>query len=768
MKRLLILCCFLLVPWGKLSAQLPENLLEQAAQWERQLDWASAVACYEAYLAVRTGAETEVRWRYAHCLRRLYDYRLAEQMYKQVWAQDSLHYPDALFYWAQVCKNRADYVQAERLFRTYLSYCGSVRDTAFLVRWARQEVKACAAAERMLEEPQPCEVRAFPSAINSPYSEFNARLMGDSVLYFSCLRPITQDGGDKAVMEGYYAARLYKARLRKQSVASVSPLRLSAADNRYHNANVCFNPSHTRLFLTRSKVTESLEANASIWVSDFRDGRWQKPYPLPEPVNLPQTTNTQPFVTEVNGTEVLYFVSNRSGGYGGTDIWYAVAEEDGAFRAVANVGPVVNTPGNEVTPFYQESNKTLYFSSDWHPGMGGFDIFKVKGGLSQWQASPQNMGYPLNSPANDIYFVCDSSEGGGCFASNRGSAKALSDALCCNDLYRFERRPVRTVVHTDTLWGAPSSASLPTKASRKASSLLPLTLYFHNDEPDPRTTADTTDWDYQATLSMYLALQPQYEQAFSEGLPEEAAREARQQMRRFFEDSLSQGNRRLNLFFAFLKEDLESGSRVALKVEGHASPLHTDAYNWHLSSRRIHSLWNSLREYDKGFFQPYLQSGALRFQCDPKGDRQSRPYVSANPNDKRHSVYSIAAALERRIQITGYVSEPAAVPSADSLFGLPATAFVLKEKPGADRYVYSIYLKNTASEPVRVEVRSSDAEVSARVGKETLQAGEEAFLEVRFGASLFERQPEVRLELLLHAGSGLRRVPVSLRFFKQK
>lgn len=767
MKRFLFpVCLVFLFPWGGVFAQMPEALLEQAGQWERKLDWASAVACYEEYLSGHPEGETDVCWRYAHCLRRLYDYRMAEQMYERVWKQDSLHYPDALFYWAQSCKNRAEYALAGSMFRRYLSYSGSVRDTAFLVRWAREEVKACVWAEEQLQQPQTVEVRAFPSGINSPYSEFNPRIYGDSILYFSRLYPITQDGS-KALVEGYYAAHIYQSRLRKQGGKAVEPLRLPAGNAQYHNANVCFNPSHTRMYLTRSKVTASVEEGASIWVSDFREGRWCKPYPLPSPVNLPQTSNTQPFVTDIDGVEVLYFVSNRSGGYGGTDIWYAVAEEDGAFRSVVNLGSVVNSPGNEMTPYYHKDSRQLYFSSDWHPGMGGFDVFRIEGSLGQWQGPPQNVGYPVNSPANDVYYVCGPTENTGCFASNRRSAKALSDALCCNDLYRFERQTVQLTVHTDTLWGAPVRA-VSTNASRKAASMLPLTLYFHNDEPDPRTTADTTEWDYTSTLLMYLALQSQYEQAFSEGLPESEAREARRLIRRFFEDSLSQGNHRLHSFFMYLKEDLESGSRVTLHVAGHASPLHTEAYNWHLSSRRIHSLWNSLRLYDKGCFQPYLQSGALRFQWDPRGDRQSRPYVSSNPNDKRNSVYSIAAALERRIQITGYHSEPAVSVRTDTLYCLPATSFVLEEKPGTDRYVYRIPLKNTASFPMRVELHASDTMVSAGVGKKLMQPGEEVFLEVRFNALLFERQPEVRLELRMAVGSEERLVPLSLQFFKRK
>ncbi|MBO4773528.1 MAG: hypothetical protein J5516_01950, partial [Bacteroidales bacterium] len=206
-----------------------------------------------------------------------------------------------------------------------------------------------------------------------------------------------------------------------------------------------------------------------------------------------------------------------------------------------------------------------------------------------------------------------------------------------------------------------------TESSRKALSMLPLTLYFHNDEPDPKCESDTTSSDYHSTLALYLALRSKYMDAYSEGLHGADADSAREQIRRFFADSLEHGYRRLRAFFALLREDLESGSRVSLIIEGHASPLHSDQYNMHLSSRRIYSLWNSLLEYEGGVFVPYIASGQLRMERDPKGRRQAKPYVSDNPHDQRNSVYSVAAALERRIQIVGYVSEPGdVVPAANS------------------------------------------------------------------------------------------------------
>ena len=92
----------------------------------------------------------------------------------------------------------------------------------------------------------------------------------------------------------------------------------------------------------------------------------------------------------------LFFSSNRRGGKGGFDIWYSVANEKGEFGKAINCGTKINTSGDEITPLYSEDTKTLYFSSDYHPNAGGFDVFKSKGNQNKFN-KVQNIGFPVNS-----------------------------------------------------------------------------------------------------------------------------------------------------------------------------------------------------------------------------------------------------------------------------------------------------------------------------------------------------------------------------------
>ena len=98
-------------------------------------------------------------------------------------------------------------------------------------------------------------------------------------------------------------------------------------------------------------------------------------------------------------------MSDRPGGKGGTDIWYFLYDKTkDRYSRPRKAGSKLNTVGNEMTPYFDMTTHTLYFSSDGYPGLGGLDIFKTTGELNKW-SPPLNMGYPINTEADDLYFT---------------------------------------------------------------------------------------------------------------------------------------------------------------------------------------------------------------------------------------------------------------------------------------------------------------------------------------------------------------------------
>jgi outer membrane protein OmpA-like peptidoglycan-associated protein len=133
------------------------------------------------------------------------------------------------------------------------------------------------------------------------------------------------------------------------------------------------------------------------------DGTWGQPVPLPGIIN---SSFQEKSISISKDEKTLYFTSNRPGGLGGTDIYKATKDTKGQWANVKNLGPKINTPMNDDGPFIGYDGVTLYFSSQGHNGMGGYDIFKstYDEKNNDW-SEPQNLGYPINTPDNEVYFI---------------------------------------------------------------------------------------------------------------------------------------------------------------------------------------------------------------------------------------------------------------------------------------------------------------------------------------------------------------------------
>jgi len=143
------------------------------------------------------------------------------------------------------------------------------------------------------------------------------------------------------------------------------------------------------------------ETSGDIYMSKLQSAVWTKPVKLKGEINSPSWEGTASVSTD---GKVLYFDSEREGGYGGTDIYKAELQSDGSWGNVMNLGKTVNTQYNDEAAFIHSGSNTLYFSSDGHKTMGGFDIFKSTVDANGNWTEPENLGYPINSTGNDKYY----------------------------------------------------------------------------------------------------------------------------------------------------------------------------------------------------------------------------------------------------------------------------------------------------------------------------------------------------------------------------
>ena len=189
------------------------------------------------------------------------------------------------------------------------------------------------------------------------------------------------------------------------------------------------------LFFTVCKNEGGTQANCDIYFSDLINNLWSVPQKVVG-INDPNYWDSQPSLASDGKT--LYFCSNRNGGRGGVDIYKTIKNTtSGIWSPPENLGPTINTNGNEMSPFIHSDFQTLYFSSDGHPGVGGNDIFIARKGNDDKWIEPKNIGVPINTTADDLGFFVSTDGHLGYFASNLPS-RSNGKSIGGYDIFSFE------------------------------------------------------------------------------------------------------------------------------------------------------------------------------------------------------------------------------------------------------------------------------------------------------------------------------------------
>lgn len=239
----------------------------------------------------------------------------------------------------------------------------------------------------------------------------------------------TTDSGIAKVINPHNS-HLFHAVLKNDSLAQFTPVPLPPT-GLLKNQGAATSHGNKLYFTEWQNANGKTISNICVIINN--NGSWSAPQPV-ESINTNGFNSKQPFVT-ADG-RFLYFASDRPSGSGGFDIWYAPLQEDGNIGTPVNAGNLINTNQDEQAPFYQNSSKTLVFSTNGRLGMGSFDLFSAKGNGNVW-SEPANLGYPVNSSRDDIYFYAPEKTNllaDAIIGSDRGSG-------CCIETYRIAKTP---------------------------------------------------------------------------------------------------------------------------------------------------------------------------------------------------------------------------------------------------------------------------------------------------------------------------------------
>lgn len=271
----------------------------------------------------------------------------------------------------------------------------------FFGEYKRRNKKQAAVADRKIRQSQFADsltriptnvvVENVGTAINSAFHEYSPLVSADgNTMIFTSNRPDESSGSSFSKFEDIYISKRTDGQWSK-------PVKISP------NINIKFNDAAASLSPDGKTLVLYYEyGGGDIYVSKSDGSGWTKPTRLNDNINSPQSWETSAFLTD-DGNR-LYFTSNRPEGYGNLDIYVSEMEQTGDWGKANNLGPVINTAGKEDSPAVDPDGKTLYFSSDGHPTMGGTDIFKSEFKDGKWQ-KPVNLGYPINSIEDDSFFA---------------------------------------------------------------------------------------------------------------------------------------------------------------------------------------------------------------------------------------------------------------------------------------------------------------------------------------------------------------------------
>ncbi len=385
-------------------------------------EYSKAAELYKkAYKKTKNRAvKAEIIFKQAECYRMSGNVKRAESYYKRA---IKAKYPDVTVYlrYADVLRMQGDLDEAVPQYTKYIQL--NPTDVR-----GEMGLKSCNFALKWKDLPTRYKVELMP-VVNSRYSDYSASFGNGEYteMYFSSSR---KDGLSDKIDDrtGEHFSDVWFTRINKKGAWSrpiVMPEPLNSEGN---EGSVFVNKRGTVMYLTQCKVEKKKDLGCGIYVSIRKGKLWGATQMLQVKLDS-NTTIGHPALSD--DETVLIFSSDLAGGYGGKDLWMSVKEKRNRWSDPVNLGPLVNTPGDEMFPFLADEG-VIYFASNGHVGMGGLDIYKTSEDENGAYILPVNLKSPVNSSFDDFGMIVETGGERGYLTSNRTGGKGG------DDIYQFE------------------------------------------------------------------------------------------------------------------------------------------------------------------------------------------------------------------------------------------------------------------------------------------------------------------------------------------
>lgn len=405
MKKIILTCLTIvcLTSFGQVSKKRAEKHFDN-------LSYAKAIELYEYYVDKHPN-DTEAQLGLARSYAKINDPENAVKWYAKSIEDKQVDHNDYLVY-AQMLSEVGNYQESKNWFEKY-------KNVSSKTEISNAKIAAIEELESFYKDSARYDIKNL--SINSSSIEFAPAYYNNGILFSS------SRSACKAIKLNQSHSWNESSFLDLFWTDQDTVLRLDKAINsRFHEGASYFIKKDSTLFFARNNFSKKngKEQGASginkikLYKAEPNQGKWA----INElPFNGNEYSTGDPFYFVSKNT--LYFVSDREGGFGGTDIYKSVFENN-SWSEPENLGNKINTPGNERTPYINEENKLLYFASDGHGGLGGLDVFVTD---YPNEGNVENMGYPINTPKDDFGLIINKENKEGYLSSNRNGGKGLDD-----------------------------------------------------------------------------------------------------------------------------------------------------------------------------------------------------------------------------------------------------------------------------------------------------------------------------------------------------
>ncbi len=300
-------------------------------------------------------------------------------------------------------------------------------------------IEQCKNGIELIKDSLNVEIINIGEPINSADNEYSPTINADETILIFTYKGIKskgnrQDEFNREEENGNFYEDIYITKLQEHVWSEPQSISDSINSN-IHEASISLSPDGQKLYIYK----DTKEASGDIFVSKKENGEWSEP----EGLNINSADWEGHVAISPNG-KFMIFSSDRPGGFGGKDLYGAYLQEDETWGSVKNLGAVINTKDNEDAPFIHSDGVTFNFSSEGHTSMGGYDIFESKIVKDSNYLQPRNIGYPINTTSNDIFFYV-SGKGNAYYSSARNGGFGQQDIYVINVNDVITSKPVLLV-----------------------------------------------------------------------------------------------------------------------------------------------------------------------------------------------------------------------------------------------------------------------------------------------------------------------------------